>query len=312
MEASVQVEQVIPLLPGYSCYAKVDILPLSGGITNKNYRANICGNSYVISIGGRSTRHLGIDRKAEFKNMRAAHQFGVGPAVLFNNGNIIISNFTEGRVLRAREIISKPRRDQFVNILQRCHRIPLANVRGFFNVCNNVEYMMREANRLGAPLPVHLTWIRIQLARIKQALSAPSIPPVFCHNDLVPENVICAGEKMVLIDWEYSGCGDRYFDLGMAAFYHQLDDTEERELLGAYFGKVTESSLARLHLMRLMSALRDAAWSLVQGAVSSLDFDFAAYGEDRFRHFTQICKQPAFKDWLRVSAASSVNDLLAR
>ena len=312
MEASLQLEQVIPLLPGYSRCAKVDILPLSGGITNINYRANLCGNSYVISIGGRSTKHLCIDRKAEYKNMRAAHQFGVGPAVVFHNGNIMISSFAEGRVLHAREITSKPRRDQFVNIIQRCHRIPLANVRGSFCVFNNVECMIREGGRLGALLPENLTWILGQLKGIKQALSMHAIQPVFCHNDLVPENVICAGEKMVLIDWEYSGCGDRYFDLGMVAFYHQLEDKEERELLGAYFGKVTESSLARLRLMRLMSALRDGAWSLVQGAVSSLDFDFAAYGEGRFRHFTQICKQHAFKDWLRVSAASSVNDILAR
>lgn len=224
----------------------------------------------------------------------------------------MISSFAEGRVLRAREITIKPRLDQFVNIIQRCHRIPLANVRGSFCVFKNVEYMMREGGRLGALLPANLTWILGQLSRIKQALSVHSLPPVFCHNDLVPENVIYADEKMVLIDWEYSGCGDRYFDLGMVAFYHQLDDKEERELLGAYFDKVTESSLARLQLMRLMSVLRDGAWSLVQGAVSSLDFDFAAYGEDRFRHFTRLCKQHAFKDSLRISAASSVYDILAR
>jgi thiamine kinase-like enzyme len=115
---------------------------------------------------------------------------------------------------------------------------------------------------------------------------------------------------MVLIDWEYSGCGDRYFDLGMAATYHQLDDKEERELLGAYFGKVTETSLARLRLMRMMSTLRDGAWSLVQGAVSSLDFDFVAYGEDRFRRFTRLSERTAFEDWLRITAASPIENIL--
>jgi len=312
MRDAKKLEQVITLLPGYSRYAKVVIFPLSGGITNKNYRADLGGNSYVISLGGHSTKHLGIDQKAASYNMHTAHQFGIGPEIVFHDDNVMIHRFVEGQVLQAREIIGKPQQNQFVNLIQRCHRIPLANVRGNFCVFDNVEYLVRESKRLGAHLPDNLTWILDQLARIKQALSMHPIPNVFCHNDLVPENIICADDKMVLIDWEYSGCGDRYFDLGMVAFYHQLDDSEERELLGTYFGKVTESSLARLHLLRLMSALRDGAWSLVQGVVSSLDFDFEAYGEDRFRHFTRVCKQHAFKDWLRVSAASSVNDILAR
>ncbi|MGV7224896.1 MAG: phosphotransferase [Nitrospinales bacterium] len=307
-----KLEPVIKLLSGCSRYAKVDVFPLSGGITNKNFRANLCGNSYVISIGGQSTKHLGIDRKAEFYNMHVAHQFGIGPAVVFQGRNVIIHRFVEGRVLKAREITCKSTQNQFVNLIQRCHRIPVAKVRGHFCVFENVEYLMREGNRLGTRLPENSAWIMYQLSRIKQALSMNPIPTVFCHNDLVPENIICSGEKMVLIDWEYSGSGDRYFDLGMVAYYHQLNDNEVRELLGAYFGKVTDSSLARLNLMHSMSALRDAAWSLVQTAVSSLDFDFVAYGQDRFRQFTRLCKQDAFQEWLNVSAASSVNDILAR
>jgi thiamine kinase-like enzyme len=310
MEAFLKVEQVIQQLSGYSRFAKLGVFPLSGGITNKNFRASLFGNSYVISIGGQSTRQLGIDRKAEFYNMRVAHQFGVGPAALFQGRNVLIHRFVEGRVLKAREITCKSTQNRFVNLIQRCHRIPVAKVRGHFCVFENVEHLMREGDRLGARLPENSAWIMCQHSRIKKALSMHSIPTVFCHNDLVPENIICSGEKMMLIDWEYSGCGDRYFDLGMVADYHQLNDNEGRELLGAYFGKVTDGSLARLHLMRTMSALRDAAWSLVQTAVSSLDFDFVAYGEDRFRHFTRLCNQDAFQDWLHISAASSVNDIL--
>lgn len=307
-----KLEQVIQRLSGYSRYAKVGVFPLSGGITNKNFRVNLFGNSYVMSIGGQSTKHLGIDRKAEFYNMHLAHQFGIGPEVVFQGRNVMIHRFVEGRVLKAREITCKSKQNQLVNLIQRCHRIPVAKVRGHFCVFENVAYLMREGDRLGAHLPDNSTWIMCQHSRIKQALSMHPIPSVFCHNDLVPENIICSGEKMVLIDWEYSGCGDRYFDLGMVAYYHQLNDNEVRELLGAYFGKVTDSSLARLYLMRTMSALRDAAWSLVQTAVSSMDFDFVAYGEDRFRHFTRLCKQDAFQDWLNVSAASSGNDILVR
>ena len=310
MEASFNLEQVISQLPGYSRLAQVDVSKLSGGITNKNYRVNLCGKSYVVSIGGRSTKYLGIDRKAESRNMRAAHQCGIGPAVVFTGGNVMVHRFVEGRVLQAREITHQPTQNQFVDLIRRCHRIPLANVRGHFCVFDNVEFLMREGDRLGARLPENAAWILSQLARIRQAMSRHPLQPVFCHNDFVPENIICTREKMVLIDWEYSGCGDRYFDLGMAATYHQLDDKEEHALLGAYFGKVTDGSLARLRLMRMMSHLRDGAWSLVQGAVASLDFDFAAYGEDRFRRFTRLCERTVFKDWLRITAAPPIEDIL--
>lgn len=310
MEASFNLEQVIPLLPGYSRFEDVDVAKLSGGITNKNFRVNLCGKSYVVSIGGRSTKHLGIDRKAESRNMRQAHRCGISPAVVFAGGNVMVHRFVEGRVLRAREITHQSKQNQFVNLIQRCHRIPLANVRGQFCVFDNVEYLMREGDRLGARLPGNAAWILSQLSRIRQAMTRHPLQPVFCHNDFVPENIICTRESMVLIDWEYSGCGDRYFDLGMAATYHQLDDKEERELLGAYFGKVTDSSLARLRLMRMMSTLRDGAWSLVQVAVSSLDFDFVSYGEDRFRRFTRLCERADFKDWLRMTTTSPIEKLL--
>ncbi len=308
MEASLNLEQVIPLLPGYSRLAQVDVSKLSGGITNKNYRVNLCGKSYVVSIGGRSTKHLGIDRKAESQNMRAAHQCGITPKVVFTGGNVMVHRFVEGRVLRTGEITRQPQHNQFVNLIQRCHRIPLAKVSGHFCVFDNVEHLMREGTRLGAHLPENAAWILSQLARIRQALSRHPLQPVFCHNDFVPENIICTRESMVLIDWEYSGAGDRYFDLGMAATYHQMNDKEERQLLGTYFGKVTDGSLARLRLMRMMSSLRDGAWSLVQGTVSSLDFDFAAYGANRFRRFTRLCELAVFKDWLCITAASPIED----
>ena len=242
--------------------------------------------------------------------MRVAHQYGITPEVVLASGNVIVHRFVEGRVLQAGEIAHQPQQNQFVNLIRRCHHIPLATVRGHFCVFDNIEHLMREGARLGTRLPINADWILSQLACIRQAMSRHPLEPVFCHNDLVPENIVCAPERMVLIDWEYSGAGDRFFDLGMAAAYHQLDDKQERELLGAYFGKVTESSLARLRLMRMMSPLRDRAWSLVQGAVSELDFDFATYGEDRFRRFTQCCQQKEFKEWLHVIAATPTEDIL--
>jgi thiamine kinase-like enzyme len=304
----IYLEQILPLLPGYSRSAEVDIVRLYGGITNTTYRVSLNEASYVVSIDSPATRHLGIDRKAEHQNMRVAHEYGIAPAVVFAKGNLFVQPFVKGRLLRAGDLTHKPTLLQVVNLLQRCHRIPLARVQGRFCVFDNVKHLIREGSRLGTPLPANTAFMLEQNARIRHALSRQPIQPVFCHNDLVPENVICAPEGMVLIDWEYAGVGDRYFDLGMLAAYHQLDDKGERDLLEAYSGKVTDGSLARLRLMRMMSDLRDGAWSLVQLAVSSPDFDLAAYGADRFGRFTRLCEQPAFEDGLHTAAVNAPLD----
>ncbi len=80
--------------------------------------------------------------------------------------------------------------------------------------------------------------------------------------------------------------GHRLFDLGNLAVNCQFDEAAEDRLLTAYFGQApTEERLADLRLMRLMSDAREAAWGVVQGVISTLDFDFQAYAT---RHFDRL------------------------
>jgi len=45
-------------------------------------------------------------------------------------------------------------------------------------------------------------------------------PTVCAHNDLSPQNVLCKGNDMVVIDWEYAGLSDPAFE--WAALFHQF------------------------------------------------------------------------------------------
>ena len=64
--------------------------------------------------------------------------------------------------------------------------------------------------------------------------------PVPCHDDLLTANFLHDGERVQIIDWEYAGMGDRYFDLGNLAVNNQLDDDQESALLEAYFGELRQ------------------------------------------------------------------------
>jgi thiamine kinase-like enzyme len=117
-------------------------------------------------------------------------------------------------------------------------------------------------------------------------LALPSAePPCPCHNDLLPANLLDDGERVRIIDWEYAGMGDRWFDLGNLAANTELDAAGERALLAAYAGTVTDDDLRHLRLMRLASEMRESLWGYLQSGISTLDVDFRAYGAERLARF---------------------------
>ena len=100
-------------------------------------------------------------------------------------------------------------------------------------------------------------------------MSGPEHEPVPCHNDLLAANFIRGGEQHLwIVDWEYAGMGDRYFDLANFAVNNELDEARPRStLLEAYFGEPPDARrLSTLRLMKFMSDFREAMWGVVQTA----------------------------------------------
>ena len=111
-----------------------------------------------------------------------------------------------------------------------------------------------------------------------------------CHNDLLSANFIDDGTRLWLVDWEYAGMGDPFFDLGNFAVNHELAEEGENELLAAYGSDDGDA----LVLMRFMSDFREAMWGIVQLAISELDFDFGAYAEEHFERLARTAADPRF------------------
>ena len=123
-----------------------------------------------------------------------------------------------------------------------------------------------------------------RLARIEERLLGDD-PPCPCHNDLLAANFIDDGAAVRLIDWEYGGMGDRFFDLGNLAANNEFGHSHERSLLERYFGEVRPDHLRRLRLMRLVSDMREAMWGFAQAAISTLDIDYQAYARKHLRRY---------------------------
>jgi thiamine kinase-like enzyme len=285
-------------VPGWA-RGDLDIEPLVGGITNRNFVVAHDGERFVLRVPGKDTELLGIDRANEARAATLAAEAGVGPPVIafLPESGCFVTRFVEGEhipmaALRRDDILGSVLRS-----LRRFHACP--PVPSSFNVFRVVEtYAGTAAERQVVP-PASYADARALAGRIEAAFGENPSPLTTCHNDLLNANFLRDGDHTWLVDYEYAGMGDPFFDLGNLAVNNDLDDTADELLLRHAFGEVLDRHRARLALMRLMSDFREAMWAVVQQAISTLDEDFEAYAT---KHFDRL---------LANEAATSLDDLLA-
>jgi thiamine kinase-like enzyme len=173
-----------------------------------------------------------------------------------------------------------------------------------FDVPELAQEYLATAKEHGADVPP-AAWAAAELAvRIAAVLGGHEHAPVPCHDDLLTANFIRDGDRVWIVDWEYAAMGDRYFDLGNLSVNNGFGDAEDERLLHAYWDEPpTPRRLAALRLMRAMSDVREALWGVVQGAISDLDVDFAAYADQHLRRLEATTTDPRFERWLRDAAS---------
>ncbi len=106
------------------------------------------------------------------------------------------------------------------------------------------------------------------------------------------------GCRIWLIDFEYSGNNDPTFDLGDTAPEQQFDTAPLRELCAAYFGDAPDDKLVRMKLNMVMSDVGWTLWAAIQAKISTLDFDFWAWANERWQRATTKMDAPQFREWL--------------
>jgi thiamine kinase-like enzyme len=270
--------------------------PLEGGITNRNYRATFAGREYVIRVPGKDTDLLDIDRAAEYEANQAAADVGVAApvAAFLDEPQAIVTEFIEGRGMEAGEL-REPEALADVAAALRCVHDSGAALRTSFDSFRIVELYERTARERGAEVPAAFEPALREANRIEAVLGGVEHEPVPCHNDLLAANFIWDGRRVRIVDWEYAGMGDRWFDLANFAVNNELDDRAREGLLAAYFGeRPTAPGLGGLFLFMYMSDFREAMWGVVQDAVSELDFDFAGYAAKHFDRMASTAADPSF------------------
>jgi len=266
---------------------------LGGGITNHNLKVTRPDGTFVLRIAGKDTELLGIDRSVELEATRAAAAVGVGPDVVefVEPEGWLVTRFVEGEIPPLERMREPSTLRRVAATLRAVHSGP--PVQGRFNAFRIVEDYRTTAYERGAEMPGGYVTAR-QIARRIEHLrrAAPERP---CHNDLLNANFIDDGHRLHIVDWEYAGMGDVFFDLANFSVNHELEEEARNTLLEAYVGTLRAADRRILELMRFMSDFREAMWGVVQAAVSELDFDFAAYADEHFARLERTEAEPSFQ-----------------
>jgi len=296
--------QRVPELAG----AELTLRALSGGITNRNFLVEPAGRAdrYVIRLAGNDTHLLGISREVEHAATVAAAGVGVGPEVtaFIRPDGYLVTRFIEGSPV-SDEAVHRPETIARVAAsLRRIHDGPA--IPGLFVPLRIVEAYRALALARGVPIPPEYELAAVLGRRIELAFLSNPVELRPCHNDLLNANFIDDGERIRIVDWEYAGMGDPFFDLGNFSINHELTADEDATLLAAYDGPTVRADrvarLARLTLMRIVSDFREAMWGVLQQGISTLDVDFVGYASEHFDRLLAGGTTPRFERALREAA----------
>jgi thiamine kinase-like enzyme len=254
-------------------------VPLSGGITNHNFKVDVHGETFVLRMGGAQTGLLGIDRRVEHEASLRAAEVGLGPEVagFLEEEGWLVTRFIDGRPIPPEEMRRPETIRRVAAALRRFH--DAEPIPGRFDAHAVVEEYCREAEAHAVEMPGAYAAAHEMSERIRRARGPQQAVP--CHNDLLNANFLDDG-AIRIVDWEYAGMGDRFFDLANLSVNHEFGAAEDEVLLDAYFDDASEERLASLAMMKFMSDFREAMWGVLQSGISELDFDFNGYASKHF------------------------------
>lgn len=259
------------------------IAPLPGGLTNTNLHVTTTdGLDLVVRCSEAGSEVLDISRDSEYANTLAAATAGVGAGVVERSIEpaMLAIEFLAGRALTDSDFADPDVLARAATAVRALHAgPPFGN--DFDMYARRAGYLATIAEN-GYRLPDEYLGYADQWESVRTALAASAPPSVPCNNDLLAANFIDDGERVWLIDYEYSGSNDACFELGNTATECSFSPEQIDAWTEAYFGAPTTAQRARVRLQALASCYGWSLWGFIQSAVSPIDFDFWSWGMERF------------------------------
>jgi thiamine kinase-like enzyme len=292
----VPIDDVLAAVPELRGAESVE--PLSGGLTNTNYKVTSPSGCFVVRISSQDSSLLAIDRENEVHNTIAAAETGVGAPFVaaLPEHDALVLGFLEGEVMDAEKL---RRGDRIAAVASACRRLHAG--RRFLHDFDMFEIQPRYlaiVHERGLRLPDRYEAFEPQIRELELAMRVRPEQTVPCNNDLLAENFIDVGGEMRLIDYEYSGNNEPSFELGNVWSESNLSLAQLEELVGQYYGRTLRNKVARARLWGLMSKYGWTLWGSIQDGISTLDFDFWAWAMEKYERAVEELGGPQFEQLL--------------
>ncbi len=277
----------------------ISVQPLSGGLTNTNYKVEVDGTPFFVRVPGESTELLAVDRANEYHNAKAAAEAGVAPKVLYHLPayNVMVLEFLTGKTMSKESLSAPGMPTRMAQAIKKLHAGPRFLLD--FNMFRLTEYYLGICSDRDIRVPDGYLDRMPTVTRIEKAMFVKPLATVPCNNDLLAENYIDDGEQLWLIDYEYSGNNDPTFELGNTCQEMQFNEEQIREVCAAYFGEATPAMIARMKLNMIMSDVGWGLWAAIQAKISKIDYDFWGWAIERWGRAVEKMDSNEFEGWLR-------------
>lgn len=252
-----------------------------GGLTNLVFKVG----DYCLRIPGAGTEEY-INRANEAVAAREAATAGVSPEVLHfdEKTGLMVTRFIGGaRTMSPDAFKSVPGAPARAGeAFRKLHTSGATFVFRFELFAMIDDYLAILATK-DVALPDGYHDVVREAESVRAALAAYPAEIVACHCDPLCENFLDTGERMWIVDWEYSGMNDPMWDLGDLCVEGAFDQAQEDEMLAAYFGRAPRASeRGRVVIYKAMCDLLWTLWGLIQLANDNPADDFRAYADGRF------------------------------
>lgn len=258
-----------------------NLIELSGGLTNRNIKVETNHGDYVARISSNESALLSIDRANEFNNSSIAAEVEIG-AIVFDykpEYGMLVIGFIPGKTYSGEDVANNAFRiSKSVKQLHSARAFKLD-----FDMFKIQQKYLKIVTERGFRLPEGYLDYMSALEDLKVALTKSDTGKVPCNNDLLPANFIDDGEKIWLIDYEYSGNNDPCFELGNIWSESGQEIGVLRELISGYYGNYRDDKFARAWLFSTLAKYGWTLWASIQDSISEIEFDFWDWGMQKYQ-----------------------------
>lgn len=237
---------------------------LLGGRSNINYTFILEGKKYVFRIPGKGAENF-VDRNIEKNNLDKISYIGITPKPIYFDvkSGYKITPYVEGLPL---DELENKDYEEISSVLKKIH-----NMEKFDNDYNQLERLKKyekiHNNKTKRYEELKSDWIEIYYDILEKVEKVP------CHGDSQTSNFV-KGDKLYLLDWEFSGNTDPIYDI---ACFGNEEFLEAEKLMSTYYRNPTEEQIKRLYSWRLYQCLQwynVASYKDEIGLSADLEIDF--------------------------------------